>query len=302
MTNLKLPRRRFLHLAAGAAALPAVSRVARAQAYPTRPVRIIVGFPPGGVADILARLIGQSLSERLGQPVIIENRPGAGSNVAAEMVVKAASDGYTLYWSGSQNATSGALNENLSFNFMRDLAPIASVGSIAMAMEVNPSVPAKTVPEIIAYAKANPGKLNMASNGNATTSHLAGELFKMMTGTTMVHVPYRGAAPALTDLIGGQVQIMFADLTSAIEHIRAGKVRALAVTTTARLEMLPDIPTLGEFVPGYETTLWTGLCAPKNTPAEIVTRLNREINTALADPKIKARFAEFGAAVLPGTP
>jgi tripartite-type tricarboxylate transporter receptor subunit TctC len=261
-----------------------------------------VGFPPGGVGDILARLVGQSLSERLGQPVIIENRPGAGSNVAAEMVVKAASDGYTLYWSSSANATSGALNENLSFNFMRDLAPIASISSNAMVMEVNPSVPAKTVLELVAFAKANPNKLNMASNGNATTSHLAGELFKMMTGTTMVHVPYRGAAPALTDLIAGQVQVMFADVTSSIEHVRTGKLRALAVTTTARSDMLPDVPTIAEFVPGYETTLWTGLCAPKNTPAEIITKLNREVSSALADPKLRTRFAELGAAMMNASP
>jgi tripartite-type tricarboxylate transporter receptor subunit TctC len=263
MSNLNLHRRQFLHLVAGAAALPVRPGIASAQAYPTRPVRIVVGFPPGGVGDILARLIGQSLSERLGQPVIIENRPGAGSNIAAEMVVKAPPDGYTLYWSSSANATSGALNENLSFNFMRDLAPIASISSNAMVMEVNPSVPPKTVSEFVAYAKANPGKLNMASNGNASTSHLAGELFKMMTGTTMIHVPYRGAGPALTDLIAGQVQIMFVDVTSSIEHIRAGKVRALAVTTIARSEMLPDVPTIAEFVPGSKQPCGPALAHPR---------------------------------------
>jgi tripartite-type tricarboxylate transporter receptor subunit TctC len=303
MTNLKFPhRRRFLHLAAGAAALPAMSHIASTQAYPSKPVRIIVGFPPGGVGDILARLIGQWLSERLGQPFVIENRPGAGSNIAAESVAKVASDGYTLYWCSSANATSGALYNNLNFNFIRDIAPVASISFNAMVMEVHPTVPATTVSEFIAYAKANPGKLNMASNGNGTTSHLAGELFKMLTGINMVHVPYRGAAPALTDLLGGQVQVMFDAATSSIEHIRSGKLRALAVTTAARAEALPGIPTVGEFVPGYETTLWTGLGGPKNTSAEIVDRLNREINAALADPKIKARFADLGATAFPGSP
>jgi tripartite-type tricarboxylate transporter receptor subunit TctC len=302
MTNLKLPRRQFLHLAAGAAALPAVLRTARAQAYPSRPVRIIIGFPPGGSADIIARLIGQSLSERLGQQFIIENRPGAGSNIAAEAVVKAAPDGYTLYLSSSANAISATLYDNLNFNFIRDIAPVASISISPLVMEVNPSVPAKTVPEFVAYAKANSGKLNMASNGNGTVSHLAGELFKMMTGINMLHVPYRGAAPALTDLIGGQVQVMFDVMAASIEHIRAGKLRALAVTTATRSEALPDVPTVGDFLPGYGATLWIGLGAPKNTPVEIIGRLNREINAGLPDPKMKTRFAELGATALTGSP
>jgi tripartite-type tricarboxylate transporter receptor subunit TctC len=295
---MKLPRRQFLYLAAGAAALPAVSRVARAQAYPTRPVRIIVGFPAGGSGDILTRLMGQWLSDRLGQQFIIENRPGAGSNIAAEAVVKAAPDGYTLYLSSSPNAISATLYDNLNFNFIRDIAPVASISISPLVMEVNPSVPAKTVPEFVAYAKANSGKLNMASNGNGTTSHLAGELFKMMTGVNMLHVPYRGAAPALTDLIGGQVQVMFDIMASSIEHIRAGKLRALAVTTATRSEALPDVPTVGDFLLGYEANLWSGFGAPKNTPAEIVVKLNKEINAGLADPRMKARLADLGATVL----
>jgi tripartite-type tricarboxylate transporter receptor subunit TctC len=295
---MKLPRRQFLHLAAGAAALPAVSRVARAQTYPTRPVRIIVGFPAGGSGDILTRLMGQWLSDRLGQQFIIENRPGAGSNIAAEAVVKAAPDGYTLYLSSSPNAISATLYDNLNFNFIRDIAPVASISISPLVMEVNPSVPAKTVSEFVAYAKANSGKLNMASNGNGTTSHLAGELFKMMTGVNMLHVPYRGAAPALTDLIGGQVQVMFDIMASSIEHIRAGKLRALAVTTETRSEALPDVPTVGDFLLGYEANLWSGFGAPKNTPAEIVVKLNKEINAGLADPRMKARLADLGATVL----
>jgi tripartite-type tricarboxylate transporter receptor subunit TctC len=300
---MKLPhRRRFLHLAAGAAALPAVSRFAWAQAYPSRPVRIVVGFPAGGSGDILTRLMGQWLSERLGQQFIIENRPGAGSNIAAEAVVKAAPDGYTLYLSSSPNAISATLYDNLNFNFIRDIAPVASISISPLVMEVNPSVPAKTVPEFVAYAKANPGKLNMASNGNGTTSHLAGELFKMMTGVNMLHVPYRGAAPALTDLIGGQVQVMFDIMASSIEHIRAGKLRALAVTTATRSEALPVVPTVGDFLPGYEANLWSGFGAPKNTPTEIVEKLNKEINVGLADPKMKARLADLGATVLALSP
>ena len=292
---MKLPhRRRFLHLAAGAAALPALSRIARAQTYPSRPVRWVVPFPPGGVTDIVARLMGQWLSERLGQPFVIENRPGAGGNIGAEAVVKATPDGYTLYLSSSPNAISATLYDNLNFNFIRDIAPVASISISPLVMEVNPSVPAKTVPEFVAYAKANSGKLNMASNGNGTTSHLAGELFKMMTGINMLHVPYRGAAPALTDLIGGQVQVMFDVMASSIEHIRAGKLRALAVTTATRSEALPDVPNVGEFLPGFEASAWQGVGVPKNTPTEIVDKLNKEINAGLADPKIKARLADLG--------
>jgi tripartite-type tricarboxylate transporter receptor subunit TctC len=291
---MKLPRRRqFLHLAAGAAALPLVSRIARAQAYPTRPVRIIVGFPAGGSGDIIMRLLGQWLSERLGQQFIVENRPGAASNIAAEVVVKAAPDGYTLFLSSSPNAISAALYDNLNFNFIRDIAPVASISISPLVMEVNPSAPARTVPEFIAYAKANPGKLNMASSGIGGTSHVSGELFKMMTGVDMLHVPYRGAAPALTDLIGGQVQVMFDIMASSIEYIRAGRVRALAVTTAARSEALPDVPTVGDFLPGG---------APKNTPADIVEKLNKEINAGLADPKMKARLADLGATVLALSP
>jgi len=299
---MKLPRRRFLHLAAGAAALPALSRIARAQTYPSRPVRWVVPFPPGGVTDIVARLISQWLSERLGQPFVIENRPGAGGNIGAETVVKAAPDGYTLYLSSSPNAISATLYDNLNFNFIRDIAPVASISISPLVMEVNPSVPAKTVPEFVAYAKANSGKLNMASNGNGTTSHLAGELFKMMTGINMLHVPYRGAAPALTDLIGGQVQVMFDVMASSIEHIRAGKLRALAVTTATRSEALPDVPNVGEFLPGFEASAWQGVGVPKNTPTEIVDRLNKEMNAALADPKIKARLADLGSSVFSSSP
>ena len=295
-------RRQFLHLAAGAAALPAVSRIARAQTYPTRPVRIIVGFPPGGAADIAARLMGQWLSERLGQPFVIENRPGAGSNIATEAVVRAPADGYTLLLVSTSNAINATLYDKLNFNFIRDIAPVAGIIRVPHVMEVNPSVPAKTVPEFIAYAKANPGKINMASAGIGAAPHVSGELFKMMTGVDMVHVPYRGAAPALTDLLGGQVQVMFDTMPSSIEYIRAGKLRALAVTTATRSEALPDIPTVGDFVPGYEASAWYGVGAPKNTPAEIVDKLNKEINAGLADPKMKARLADLGGTVLAGSP
>ena len=299
---MKLPRRTFLYLTAGAAALPAVSRIARAQAYPTRPVRIIVGFPPAGGADIVARLIGQWLSERLGQQFIVENRPGAGSNIGTEAVVRAPPDGYTLLQVTSPNAINATLYDKLSFNFTRDIAPVAGLTRDPNVMEVNLSVPIKTVPEFIAYAKANPGKINMASAGNGTGGHVAGELFKMMTGVNMVHVPYRGAGPALTDLIGGQVQVMFDVMTSSIEHIRAGKLRALAVTSSTRSEALPDVPTMGEFVPGYEASNIRGVGVPRNTPAEIIDWLNKEINAGLADPKMKARFADLGATVLAGSP
>jgi tripartite-type tricarboxylate transporter receptor subunit TctC len=300
---MKLPhRRRFLHLAAGAAALPAIARFAWAQAYPTRPVRIIVGVAAGGASDILARLMGQWLSERLGQPFIIDNRPGAGSNIATEAVVRAPADGYTLLIVGSTQATNAALYDKPNFDLIRDIAPIAGVIRGANVMVVHPSVPANTVPEFIAYAKANPRKLNMASPGSGTGPHLCGELFMMMTGTSMIHVPYRGGGPALTDMLGGQVQVYFPGTVSSIEYIRAGRLRALAVTTATRSDALPDVPTVGEFVPGYEASNWFGLGAPKATPAEIVEKLNKEINAALADPKMKARLADLGGTPLAGSP
>jgi tripartite-type tricarboxylate transporter receptor subunit TctC len=299
---MKLPRRKFLHLAAGAAALPVVSRVARAQAYPERPVRIIVPAAPAGPTDILARLMGQWLSERLGQQFIIENRTGAGGNVGTEAGVRASPDGYTLLMVSSLNTINATLYEKLSFNFIRDIAPVASVIRYPSVMVVNPSVPAKSVPEFIAYAKANPGKINMASGGTGTPPHLAGELFKMMAGVDLIHVPYRGNGPAFNDLIGGQVQVMFASPVGLLEYIQAGKLRALAVTTATRSEALADLPTVGDFVPGYEASFWFGVGAPKATQAQIVEKLNTEINTALADPKMKARLAEWGATALPGSP
>jgi tripartite-type tricarboxylate transporter receptor subunit TctC len=299
---MKLPRRQFLHLIAGAAALPAVSRVARAQAYPSRPVRIIVGFAPGGGVDIIARLIGQWLSERLGQPFVIENRLGAGTNIATEAVVRAPPDGYTLLLVNAANAVNATLYDNLSFNFVRDIAPVAGIMAASSVMVVHPSVPAKTVPEFTAYAKANPGKINMGSGGVGSPSHVAGELFKMMAGVSMVHVPYRGIAPALTDLMAGQLQVYFGALTSSIEYIKAGRLRALAVTTAKRSEALPDLPTVGEFVPGYEASQWYGLGVAKNAPTEIIDRLNKEINVALADPNMKTRLADLGGTVLAGSP
>jgi tripartite-type tricarboxylate transporter receptor subunit TctC len=299
---MKLARRQFLHLAAGAAALPAVSRIAAADTYPSRPVHIIVGFPAGGPGDTLARLIGQWLSERLHQPFVIENRPGAGGNIAAEAVVRAPADGYTLLLATSASAINVTLYPNLSFNFVRDIAPVAGISRDPYVMVVNPSVPANTVPEFIAYAKANPGKINMGSGGIGVPSHVFGELFEIMAGVNMTHVPYRGAAPALIGLIGGQVQVLFNPLLSSIEYIRAGKLRALAVNTATRQEALPDIPTVGDFVPGYEANSWTGIAAPKNTPAEIVDRLNKEINAALADPQMKARLADLSAEPTPMTP
>jgi tripartite-type tricarboxylate transporter receptor subunit TctC len=299
---MKLPRRQFLHLAAGAAVLPTVSRVARAQAYPTRPVRLIVPFGPAGATDITARLIGQWLSERLGQQFVIENRPGAGGNIGTEAVIRAPADGYTLLMVGGYIAINATLYEKLDFDFIRDIAPVAGIMVAPNVMVVNPSVPAKTVPELIAYAKANPRKLNMASPGVGTTPHVAGELFKMMAGVDMVHVPYRGGGPALTDLLGGQVQVMFVTTVSSIGYIKADRLRALAVTTATRLDVLPDIPTVAEFVPGYEASNWYGLGAPKNTPAEIVAKLNKEINAGLADPGIKARFADLGGTPLVGSP
>jgi tripartite-type tricarboxylate transporter receptor subunit TctC len=302
MTPMKLPRRNFLQLAAGAAALPAVSRIAWAQAYPSRPVRIIVGFAPGGGNDIMARLIGSWLSERLGQQFVIENRPGAGTNVATEAVVNAPPDGYTLLLASLPNASNATLYEHLKFNFVRDIMPVAGISRDPFALEVNHSIPIKTVPEFIAYAKAHPGRLTMASGGIGSGNHIFGELFQMMSGVHLVHVPYRGAGPALVDLLGGQVQVMFASMPSSIEYIRAGRLRALAVTTAMRSPVLPDIPMMSEFVPGYEASFWTGIGAPKNTPSEIVDKLNTEINAALADPKMKTRLTELGVAALPGSP
>jgi tripartite-type tricarboxylate transporter receptor subunit TctC len=299
---MTLPRRQFLHLAAGAAVVPAVSRFAWAQTYPTRPVRIIVGFPAGGASDILARLLGQALTERVGQTCIIENRPGAGTNIGTELVVRAPPDGYTLLLVSVSNVINATLYDRLNFNFNRDIAPIAGIVRQPALMMVNPSVPAKTVPEFIAYAKANPSRVNYASIGIGTSNHVAGELFKMMTGVNMVHVPYRGGAPALTDLIGGQVQVMFIGPVGSIEYIREGKLRALAVTTATRVEALPDIPTVGEFVPGFEASSWFGIGAPRSTPPEIADKLNKEINAVLAEPKIKTRLADLGGTALAGSP
>src|SRR5262245_42188279 len=299
---MKLPRRKFLHLAAGAAALPAVSRIAWAQAYPTRPVRIIVPFAAAGAFDIMARLIGQWLSERLGQPFVIENRPGAGTNIGTETVVKAPPDGYTLLLAGTPNAINATLYEKLNFNFIRDIASVAGISRAPLLMAVHPSVPAKTVPEFIAYAKANPGKISMASAGIGAPSHVSGELFKMMAGVNVVHVPYRGAGPALVDLLAGQVQVGFPSMPSSIEYVRAGKLRALAVTSATRSDALPDIPTVGEFLPGYEASAWYGIGAPKGTPSEIVEKLNTEINAGLAEPKMKARLADLGGDVLALSP
>src|SRR5215468_5799214 len=299
---MKLPRRNFLHLAGGAVALPAVSRTVRAQAYPTRPVRIVVPAPAGGGYDIVARLISQFLSERLGQQFIVENRPGGGTNIGTETVVRTAADGYTLLFVASANAINATLYEKLNFNFIRDIAAVAGIISLPEVMVVNPSVPANTIPEFIVYAKTNSGKLTVASGGIGTPGHLSGELFKTMTGVDMLHVPYRGVAPALTDLLGGQVQVMFTSVPSSIEHIRTGKLRALAVTTAMRAEALPDIPTFAEFVPGYEASFWYGVGAPKATPAEIVAKLNTEINAGLADSKVKARLADLGGTVLAGSP
>jgi len=299
---MKLPRRQFLHLALSAAAVPAVSRIARAQAYPTRPVRLVVFFPAGGVGDILARLMGQWLSERLGQPFVIENRPGAGGNIGTEAVVRSPSDGYTLLWATSPNAINATFYDKLNYNFIRDIAPVAATIRVPNVMVVNPSLPVKTVPEFIAYAKANPGKLNMASGGNGVPSHVAGELFKMMAGVDMLHVPYRGSAPALTDLLAGQVHVMFDAMPSSIEHIRSSKLRPLAVTTMARSDVLPDIPTVGDVLPGFEASTWFGVGAPKNTPADIVARLNIEVNRGLGDPKMKLRITELGGTALAGSP
>jgi tripartite-type tricarboxylate transporter receptor subunit TctC len=295
---MKLSRRQFLHVAAGAAALPVVSPVARAQTYPVRPVRVIDGSPPGGTTDILARLMSQWLTERLGQPFLVENRGGAGGNVAAEAVIRSPADGYTLLLVAPNNAT---LYERTSFDFLRDIAPVAGLIRTTNVMVVGPTVPAKTVLEFIEFAKANPKRLNMASAGNGTTLHVSGELFSMMAGIELVHVPYRGTPPAFADLLGGQVQVMFPSLPSSIEYIRAGKIRALAVTSAARLQALPDLPTVSDFLPGFESSAFFGVGAPRNTPPEIIERLNREINAGLADPKLKARLADLGGAVLPGS-
>ena len=297
-----MKRRQFLRLAAGAAAFPLVGRVAWAQAYPTRPVRIIVPVAPGGALDIIARIVGQQLSGRLGQPFVIENRPGAGTNIGIEAAVRAPADGYTLLLIPQSVTTNATLYENLSFNFIRDIVPVAMLSSLPLVMEVSPQLPAKTVAEFIAYAKSNPGKITMASDGTGSASHVGGELFKLMTGIDMLHVPYRGGSPALTDLIGGQVQVMFSPLPESIGAIKAGHVRALAIATVARSEALPEVPTVADSVPGFDASTWQGIGAPRNTPAEIVERLNKEINAVLADPKIKERLAELGSVPTPMSP
>ncbi len=299
---MKLRRRNFLRLAAGAVALPAISRVASAQSYPSRSVRMIIGYPAGGSADITARLTGQWLSERLGQPVVVESRPGAATNLATEAVVRAPADGYTLLLVAPANAINATLYDKLNFNFLADIVPVAGIIRFANVVVVNPSLPVKTIPELIAYAKANPGKLNMASSGNGSTIHMSGELFKMLTGIDMVHVPYRGGAPALTDLIAGQVQVMFDNIPTSAAHIKSGRLRGLAVTSATRSDVLPDLPTVADVLSGYEASAWYGLGAPKGTPDEIVARVNKAVNEILADPKAQARFAELGASLLPGSP
>jgi tripartite-type tricarboxylate transporter receptor subunit TctC len=299
---MRLPRRRFLQLAAAATAISSVSRIARAQSYPTKPVRVVVGFAPGGGNDIAARLISHWLSQRLGQQFIVENRPGAGSNIATEAVVRAPPDGYTLLLVAVSNAANATLYDKLSFNFIRDIAPVAGVLRVPNLVEVHPSVPVQTLPEFIAYAKANPGKVNMGSGGSGGPVHMTGELFNMMAGLKMQHVPYRGEAPALNDLIGGQVQVVFGSVPASIEYVRAGKLRALAVTTSTRSELLPDVPTVAESIPGYESSTWYGIGAPKDTPAEIIDRLNVEINAALGDPTLKTRVADLGGTVIGGSP
>src|SRR3954462_3649902 len=300
---MTLLRRRFLQLAAGAAVLPSVSSIARAQAYPSRPVRLIIGYTPGGSADLTARLMGQWLSERLGQPFVIEHRPGGRTNIATEAAVRAAPDGYTLLLAAPANAINATLydKDKLSFNFLRDVEPVAGIIRFPNVVVVNPQVPVKSIPELIAYAKANPGKLNMASSGNGSTIHMSGELFKMLTGINMVHVPYRGGAPALTDMISGQVQVMFDNIPTCAEHVKSGKLRGLAVTSTTRSEVLPDLPTVADFLPGYEASAWYGLGMPKGTPREMVETLNRAVNAVLADPIAQKRFAEIGAILLPGS-
>jgi tripartite-type tricarboxylate transporter receptor subunit TctC len=299
---MKFPRRKFLHLAAGAAALPALSRTALALDYPVRPVHLIVFFAAGGGNDIIARLMGQWLSERLGQQFVIENRPGGGGNIGTEAVVRAAPDGYTLLLVSSPNTTNATLYDHLNYDFIRDIAPVAGISREPNVMVVNPSVPAKTVPEFIAYAKANPGKINYATAGIGSSQHMSGEMFKMMAGIEMVHVPHRGSAPALQSLLAGEVQVMFASMPSSLEFIRAGKLRALAVTTATRSAELPDLPPIGDFLPGYEASVFYGIGAPKDTPPEIVERLNKEINAGMADPRLGARLTDLGGAILPGSP
>jgi tripartite-type tricarboxylate transporter receptor subunit TctC len=299
---MKLPRRTFLHLAAGAAALPTVSRIARAQTYPSRPVHWIVSFPAGGPNDIVARIIGQYLSDHLGQQFVIENRAGAGGNIGMQSVLASAPDGYTIAFVGPNYAINATLYEKLPFNFIRDSAPVAGTMRLANVMEVHPAVPANNVAEFITYAKANPGKINFASGGVGTSPHLSGELFKTMTGTNIVHVPYRGTAPALTDLVAGQVQVMFDNIPGSIGHIRTGKVRALGVTAAKRVAALPDVPTIGETVPGYEVSIWYGIAAPRGTPPEIVEKLNQAVNAVLAYPRLQARLAELGGEPMPMTP
>lgn len=298
---MKLQRRQFLQLAAGAAALPVTSGIGSAQTYPARPVRLVIGYTPGGSADLTARLMGQWLSERLGQSFVIENRPGGGTNIATEAVVRAAPDGYTLLLVAPANAINATLYEKLNFDFLRDTEPVAGIIRFPNVVVVNPSLPIHSIPELIAYAKANPGKLNMASSGNGSTIHMSGELFKMLTGINMVHVPYRGGAPALTDLIAGQVQVMFDNIPTCAEHVKSGKLRGLAVTSATRSEVLPDLPVVADFLPGYEASAWYGIGAPKGTPPEIIERLNKAVNEILADPKAKARFTELGAFLLPGS-
>ena len=298
---MKLQRRQFLQLAAGAAALPVTSGGARAQSYPARPVRLVIGYTPGGSADLTARLMGQWLSEKLGQSFVVENRPGGGTNIATESVVRAAPDGYTLLLVAPANAINATLYEKLNFDFLRDMEPVAGIIRFPNVVVVHPSLPINSIPELIAYAKANPGKLNMASSGNGSTIHMSGELFKMLTGINMVHVPYRGGAPALTDMLTGQVQVMFDNIPTCAEYVRSGKLRGLAVTSTTRSEVLPDLPVVADFLPGYEASAWYGIAAPKGTPPEIIERLNKAVNEILADPKAKARFAELGAFLLPGS-
>src|SRR5712672_2512017 len=298
---MNLSRRSLLHLSAGAVALPALSRRARAQTYPARPIRLIIGYTPGGSADITARLTGQWLSERLGQSVIVESRPGGGTNIATESVVRAPPDGYTLLLAAPANAINAALYDKLSFDFLSDMDPVAGLIRFPNVVVVHPSLPIHSIPELIAYAKANPGKLNMASSGNGSTIHMSGELFKMLTGINMVHVPYRGGAPALTDLMGGQVHVMFDNIPTSAELVRTGKLRGLAVTSTERSEVLPDLPTVAEFLPGYEASAWYGLGMPKNTPGEMIDKVNKAMNEILADPKAQARFKELGASLLPGS-
>ncbi len=299
---MKLPRRRFLQLAASTVTFSAAQQTAWAQAYPARAVRVVVPVAAGGANDVTARLISQWLSERLGQQFFVENRPGAGTNIGTEAVIRAPADGYTLLIAGSNAAINPTLFQNLNFNFLRDTAPIGSIVRVPQLMQVNPSVPAKTVPEFIAYAKANPGKIAMGSGGNGSPAHVIGEYFKLVTGTDLTHVPYRGAAPAVTDLLGGQIQVAFTELATSLGHVKSGSLRALAVTTTARTEALPDVPTLSEFIPGFEASQWVGLVAPKDTPPAIIEKLNAAINAALADPGIRARFADLGGTVLPGSP